>query len=403
MAPYVFETAAYKSLDYDYADEFWAKDNDNWKVGCSAITKVVDDGHRLVGRNMDLNISHKALYVVRGEGEKYNTIGIAYTFRDYSPDYEDVKKNGLTEDFSKILPFICDDVLNDQGLHIELNMRSAENDADGNDMFCVESTNPGQRRVHMFELPRYIAENCSNVDEVKDYVENKLDIYSKNGYWNYSFLISDAQGNATLLEIANPHNELRSVKGTTINWLDEKDISSVDWLYTGSGENKQQYTLNALGQTNYYLTKKNYLRQDHKLGEGRFLALQKGINEVQNKNQMFNLLNSITYSNFYLDYDECKNKHFDPRSEIIGEPEGLTYSFVMDDANESLIASALNEQAKAMAELSREDKVKKGDVWESSYTEVVDTNSKSIFIRMFEDNSLMFNITFEETTLVDKN
>ena len=87
----------YENVDYDAGDKFWKDNNDNWDDGgCTAVTKEISNGHRIVGRNMDLNISNKDAYVFRTNVEGFHkTINLAYTFRDYSPDYEDVKKSGV--------------------------------------------------------------------------------------------------------------------------------------------------------------------------------------------------------------------------------------------------------------------------------------------------------------------
>lgn len=94
IAPYFYEVGTYTSLDYQFVNNYFAEQNDNWGGGCSAISAVIN-GTRLVGRNMDLNISNKCAYVVKTNiPNKYETIGLAYTFRDISPNYEEVKKVG---------------------------------------------------------------------------------------------------------------------------------------------------------------------------------------------------------------------------------------------------------------------------------------------------------------------
>ena len=398
LEKYVFEVDEYTTLDYDYADKFWAKDNDNWGGGCSACTKILDNGHRVIGRNMDLNISNKAAYVVRTNAGKYRTMGLAYTFRDYSLDYEDVKAKGMTSHFSKILPFMCDDVMNDQGLHIEVNMRHGETYPDGSDMFAVEGTNPGKRRVHMFELPRYIAENCKTIEEVKNYVANDLDIYSKNGYWNYCFIIADANGKATLLEFSgNGPAEMFGYDMKPYTFIDEEDIDEVTWLTTGSGSEERSYSLNCLAQTNFYINEWAYLREDTKSGEGRFLTMQNNINNVHTSDDMYNLMDKISYSHFYEPYAQCKALHFDPRSEQLAEFPGASYHLLMAPSLETKIATMMDEYSAPIRALTRQQKRDDNKYWESTFTEVVDINEKSILVRMFEDKNIKFKLTFEET------
>lgn len=376
---YVFEVEEYTSLDYEFADSFYAKLNDNWSGGCSAISKIVD-GHRLVGRNMDLNISHKCAYIVRTNVGKYKTIGLAYSNRSYSPDYDEVNSKGITDDFYKILPFMCDDVLNDAGLHIEINMRHGEYWPNGEDKFVCSGTNPSSNdRVYMFELPRYIGENCATVEEAKEYV-SKLNVYSKNHYWNYCFVISDITGHSSLLEFS----------ADNVYWLDEDKLDTYEWL--------KVYNTKAIAQTNFYLDEISWLVQDIKSGEGRFIALQNGIDDVNSRKDMYDLMRKVQYSNYYLDYDECKNNYFDPRSENIGEISWAQYDLLMspeleDESRE--IINAINAEVNA---LTRKEKQDKNEYWESIFTEVVDVNEKEIFVRIYEDDNNLYLINFDSTT-----
>lgn len=382
LEDYVYEVSEYTSLDFTYADQYFAKHNDNWGGGCSAISKMVD-GHRLVGRNMDLNISNKCAYIIRTNYGDHRTIGLAYTFRDYSPDFETVKEEGISDSFYKLLPFICDDVLNDAGLHVEVNMRHSEYWPNGEDKFCCEGTNPkSAKRVYMFELPRYIAENCTTVEEAKKYVAS-LDVYSQNHYWNYCFIVSDAGGHSSLLEF--------SANG--IYWLDEEYIDDYKWL--------EPYNMKAIGQTNFYLSELAWYAQDIKSGEGRFVSLQKGIDSVNSRKDMYELMKKVQYSNFYLDYDVCKNNYFDPRSENIGEIKWAQYDLLMHPEFEKESRIILNEYTRSVRNLTRQEKQDLNQYWESTFTEVVDTNSREIFVRMFENEEILYKIGFDGTVKLE--
>lgn len=382
LEKYVFELDEYTALDYEYADKYFADNNDNWGGGCSAISKIVD-GHRLVGRNMDLNISNKNAYIIRTNAGKFKTIGLAYTFRDISPDYDIVVNEGISEQFYKVLPFMCDDVLNDAGLHVEINMRHGEYWPNGEHKFGCAGTNPkSDKRVYLFELPRYIGENCATVEEAKEYIAS-IDVYSQNHYWNYCFLVSDAMGNSSLLEFST--NE--------VHWLDETDIPTFDWL--------KEYGMKAIGQTNFFLNELAWYEQDIKSGEGRFISLQAGINEVNSKSDMYDLIRKVQYSSYYLDYDECKNEHFDPRSENIGEISWAVYDLIMSPEFEEYSKKTLNEYSAGIRVLSRQEKQDANKYWESTFTEVVDTNEKTIFVRMFENEDMLYLLNFNGTTKIN--
>ena len=399
----------YDRVDYDSGDKFWAENNDNWGGGCTAVTKELSDGHRVVGRNMDLNIAAKPAYIVRtnaSEG-RYKTVGLAYTFRDYAPLYDEVKEKGISDEFKSILPFLCDDVMNDRGLHIEVNMRHAECDFAGNDQFSLKGTNPdGERRVHMFELPRYIAEHCQTVAEAKEYVKT-LDIYSKDGYWNYCFIISDStdtgETHAALLEFSAigylgdvyntyvPDNE----KVLAVNWIDEEDISAIDWVGVGQTNKEKYCKIHAVAQANFYLNWWAYQREDMKSGEGRFMTLQSLIDEVDSTSQMYDLMRRVSYSWFYTDYDNCKKYHFDPRSENLGEFQGGTYDFIFNEDYEDVIAELFDASSAEIRSMTREQKEEKGGIWESTFTEVVDVTEQTIEVRFFENEALRFKITMD--------
>ncbi len=399
----------YDRVDYDIGDKFWADNNDNWGGGCTAVTKEFSNGHRVVGRNMDLNIANKAAYIVRtnaSEG-RYKTVGLAYTFRDYAPIYNEVKEKGITNEFKNILPFLCDDVMNDQGLHIEVNMRHAECDFAGNDQFSLQGTNPnGERRVHMFELPRYIAEHCKTVAEAKEYVKT-LDIYSKDGYWNYCFIVSDStasgETHAALLEFSAigflgevynsyvPDNE----KVLAVNWIDEEDVSKIDWIGVGQTNKEKYYKINAVAQANFYLNWWAYQREDMKSGEGRFMTVQSLINNVDSTAQMYDLMRRISYSWFYTDYDNCKKYHFDPRSENLGEFQGGTYDFIFNEEYEDTIKELFDAANAEVRAMTREQKEQKGGIWESTFTEVVDVTEQTFEVRFFENEALRFKITMD--------
>lgn len=382
LEKYVFEVDEYTSLDYDAADDFYAKLNDNWGGGCSAVSKMVD-GHRLVGRNMDQCISNKCVYIIRTDAGKFKTLGLVYTHRDYSPDYEEVVSNGISDEFYKVLPFMCDDVLNDAGLHIEINMRHGEYWPNGADKFACEGTNPeSSDRVYMFELPRYIGENCATVEEAKQYVST-LNVYSQNYYWNYCFIISDSLGHSSLLEFSS--NE--------VCWLDEESLDSYDWL--------DVYGTKAIAQANFYLNESAWQIQDIKSGEGRYIALQDGIGAVNSRSDMYDLMRKVQYSSYYMDYDECKNNHFDPRSETLGELPWATYDLVFDPDFEETARQLINESNDQIRNLTRQEKQDINEYWESIFTEVVDVNSQEIFVRIFENEEMLYLISFDGTVKLD--
>lgn len=374
IADYIFETPKYETLDYDFADKYFMENYNNWGGGCSAVSKVID-GHMLIGRNMDLNISNKCAYVVRTKGNdkgELDTIGLAYTFRDVSPDYSKVcNDQGIEDEWYKLLPFMCDDVLNSAGLHIEINMRHAEFWPNGDDKFSCEYTteNKQARKVYMFEVPRYVGSNCKTVDDAIKYIKNSINIYNKKGYWNYAYIISDCSGKSCLVEVAqnnifitNPNND------------------------------------NAVIQTNHYrYPDLNYI-EDTQTGLGRYSFLEHNIVNVTNKKQLYDLMEYINYFQYYS--NNCK---FDRRSEIIGEYGFLTKEFVYDELKQQDVEKIFNELYGEVSKKSREQLRNDNKYWETTFTEVVDCNEKTINVKIFEKiqendpDPIKLEITFEGT------
>ena len=356
---YVYDAGVYTKLDEEYADRYFLKNYDNYSGACSAIAKTLDNGETIVGRNMDLNIYNKCAYVVRTNVEgHYKTVGLMYTFRDVSPDYEEVKKKGLPSDFEKILPFMADDVLNEKGLYVEVNMRNGEYWPNGDPKFSCSGTNPeSDKRVYMFELPRYIAENCATVDEAIEYVKT-LDIYSKNGYWNYCFIIADATGHYGLLELA---------------------MNQVIW------EDYQPC------QTNFYVNEiLNYL-EEFQCGNGRYDLLMNNIDSVKSEEDMLALMKRVNYYNMYSP-ETCE---FDYRSESVSVLPFATYSVVTNPNLEDFVEEQMQILSKEVNSLTRQQQQDLNNYWESTFTEVINCNKKTIFVRFFEDDNRTLTLTVE--------
>ena len=360
IAPYVFDTGVYTKLDYDNADKYFEHEYFNWndtEGGCSAISKVISNGHNIVGRNMDLNISNKPAYVVRTDTGKYKTLGLMYTFRDVSKDYKIIKEKGVEDSFYKLIPFMCDDVLNDQGLHIEINMRNGEHWTNGEDKFSCEGTNPhGERKVYMFEIPRYVGENCKSVIEAITYIKS-LNVYSKKYYWNYAFLISDSSGMSVVVEFAC---------------------------------NQVMVHMDHRSQTNFYLNETCFIMEDMRVGLGRYDVLQNGISSVDSKEDMYKLMKKVSYYQVY-DIDHC---YFDTRSEQIGSLKYFTSEFVMDPQNKPLIDAITRNVGAYVRSLSDEQRREENAYWQSTFTEVIDCNEKTIFVRFFEDDNNTLTLHF---------
>ncbi len=363
LADHVYNVPTYTELDYDFAQEYLKKENYNWATpnsqggGCSCIMKELNDGTLLAGRNMDLNISHNCAYIVRTTNKfGFDTFGLQYTFRDMSPKEEEIiRDGGISDTWHKLLPFMCDDIINSRGLYVEVNMRNGEYYPTGEDKFACSGTNPlSSETVYMFTLGRYIAEHCATVSEVEGYV-NSLNIYSKEHYWNYAFMVADSTGDYGLVEMAC---------------------------------NKVFFHHKQNCQTNFYIEKTLNEMELVPAGIGRYQYLREHVVDVENASDMYELMKKVSYSQVYWPY-ECP---FDVRSENIGAVPYALYQFMMDDTYKDEIYKALDDAGKLTRYLSRSDKADLNSIWESTFTEVVDVNKKEIFVRFYENDSICVKI-----------
>mgnify|MGYP003317559257 CR=1 FL=1 len=361
FSDHVYLVDTYKEFDYDFVQDYCYKENYNWQTpassggGCSIVMKELEDGTLLAGRNMDLNISHNCAYIVRSDVGGIRTFGLQYTFRDMSPTLADIQKNGgISDEWYKLLPFMCDDIINERGLYVEVNMRNGEYYPTGEDKFACSGTNPlSSTTIYMFTLARYIAQNCSRVSEVEAYV-NSLNIYSKEHYWNYAFMVADKTGDYGLIEMAC---------------------------------NKVYFHHYQNCQTNFYVEPTLNTMELVPAGIGRYQYLRSHVDEVETSKDMYELMKQVSYSQVYWPY-LCP---FDVRSENIGAVPYAVYQFMMDDEYKEFIYEQLDESAKKTRNLSRDDKRNLNSIWESTFTEVVDVTNGTISVRFYEDdNNLAF-------------
>ncbi|MCQ2609593.1 MAG: linear amide C-N hydrolase [Lachnospiraceae bacterium] len=357
---HVYELGVYKELDYNLAEEMCKNILDGWEGGCTAVARYTDDSKMIVGRNMDFYISHKPAYIVKTEvPDFYKTYGITYS-HNFGPNDEDVEKVGLDDAVYKMLPFLCSDVFNEEGLYIETNMRNGEYLKSGKTQYGCTGTNPlAKHRICSLILPRYLGENCANVKEAIALVK-ELDIYtpSVTGMdWNFCFMLADKSGDYGVLEIAQ----------NKISWLQD-----------------------APAQANFYLTPAFQYNEEYGSGVGRYELVTRERDSVANEDDMYELIKKVSYSYIYKP-DICP---FDVRSEYIGNDKYLTYDVMMDDKNRKEVEKGIRELCDAHNKKSRAQQEDEMTSWESVFTEVINCTDRTWFIRFFEDEKRTIKLRF---------
>lgn len=251
--------------------------------------------------------------------------------------------------------------MNEEGLYVEVNLRYPEYSSEGELMFADTHTNPKSAvRACIAGINTQLCQNCATVKEAVDYVK-KLDIYSPQSEdmnWNFCYILADATGDYGVLEVAD--NE--------VYFLDKEQI-----------------------QTNFYLAKELYDKQRMKCGVGRYDLLKAGIDDVKTQEEMFELIDSVSYAQSYT-YDNC---NYDARSEYIGENPGWDYYYVTDEKNQAEVKEYLDEVANTYKKMSRQELKDDGTYWESSYTTIANCTDKTMFVRFFEDDSNTIDLSFD--------
>ena len=358
---YIFEVDTYKELDYDVVLQDFAARMNKWKPGnggCSCIAKTTDAGETIVGRNMDLTISDKPAYIIRTDCEgKHKTVGISYSHMS-GPSYQEVLNNGISDEHYKMLPFLCCDIMNDNGFYVEINMRSGEYYADGSSKFACSGTKQGAKyRICSVNLPRFLAENCADVDEAVRFAKEELDMYTPNipGFdWNFCFILADKSGKYGLLEIAD---------------------NKVSWL---EGER---------AQVNYYKTPEFARVEDLKCGLGRHELLVSNIDSVQNDNDMLNLMKRVSYSCVYKN-----NPEYNVFSEYVGVEPNWTIDYINDENNKQEIQNRIDRNINEFSKLSRKELEDGVKYWESIFTVAANCNNRILKVRFFEDENRIMDV-----------
>ncbi len=362
LGDYIVELPVITQIDY----EAGLKKNKEMfgKFGCSAVAKVLDDGDVLVGRSFDLYYSNNPAYVVKTAVDGfYKTVGLAYNHFD-GHTFDDVKKNGVTQDELLTLLFFTVDVMNEKGLYIEANMREEQPKETG--ISISTGTNPDAEVSLSFPaVVRYLGERCATVDEAVELAKS-LNVYGmKNSEdtWGGGFLMADESGHYGVLELID----------NKLIWTDGQNC-----------------------QANFYINAEYKDRATIGVGVGRYELLRSQIDSVKTDDDMTALVKKVRYSQKYDPY----NSLFDPRSEICGQGEAyaqfggmLTLAMAADGQYKDAILTAMEEigskvRAKSVQELKDE-----GTEWLSVWQTTANCNKRSIKVVFYEDDSLTFDFT----------
>ncbi len=360
VGDYVIELPTITEIDFDKGLENFEAEFS--KYGCTAVGKVLDNGDMVIGRSYDLSYSFSPAYIVRTEiPGLLKTVGVSYNGFN-GATFDDVKENGLTED--ELLKVYCltGDVLNEKGFYIEANMRSSQPEETG--IKECSGTNPdADIRLSFATLIRYLGERASTVDEALE-LASEVDVYGfkTDQYdWNGGFFLADATGHYGVLELID-------------NKLVWNDMQQAHANFYISPEYKDRATIGA--------------------GMGRYDVVMEGIDAVESEADMRELIEKVRYLQT-LWPDTCQ---FDPVAEFAGtEIDGKTYYIkdVLDESNRDILMDYAYSYVYTDREKSLDEKREANDVWLSAYQSVVNCNNKTLSVKFFEDDELLYDLSVE--------
>ena len=338
-------------------------------VGCSLISKVLDNGDMIVGRSLDFYFSNRPAYILRtAVPGYYKTVGLAYNALA-GPTFEEVEKNGISQKDISGMIFFTTDIMNEKGLYVEADMRPEEPEEETG-IKPSSGTNPGaEYRMSFVALIRFLGERAANVDEAVALAKT-VDVHgmkTEHSEWGGALFLADPSGHHGLLELV---------------------------------DNKLIWTDGAVGQTNFYYSEGYRDKAKYGNGYGRFDVLVKGIDAVKTEQDMMDLIYKVRYTQL-IHPETCA---FDPLTEFTGiaspafEKFGgkLTAKAAMDPANHEelmqiAIASFADKRDWTLQQL-RDD----GTLWQSQFQVVANCNRRKLHVMCFEDPELIFDFTVEK-------
>ena len=253
------------------------------RISCSCCIKpVAVKGEQMVlfGRNMDLPVTHAPAFVFRiNEPGKYKSVNIGYMHNALEPFDQIVETGTIDEEVRENLICFVTDFMNEKGLVLETNMR------DDCAEVMTKGTNPGKPRMNFIMLPRYLADNCANIEEVLAAVKN-FDFYTMNSNistWHIACSMMDATGRFGTMELVN---------------------------------NKVVWHEGYPGQTNYWIDSQARKTAGNNLGIGRWAVLMAGYNNIKTMEDMRRNMEKTWYSQVF-DVD-AEKMSFDPAMELAG-------------------------------------------------------------------------------------
>ncbi len=304
------------------------------KVGTEFGCTAVRNGN-YYGRNLDFFISEVSEIVIRTTAKEGRHASIGVGRLDNCTD-ADIEK-GLTEEQMNILPWGMFDGINDAGLFCNMNVTPSQDGGEPN-----TGTNPGKPDLNNAFLVRALLDNCANVDEAIDFINNHNMIGMDKGGWNLHFMIGDPE------------------KTIVVEFIDNKAVIKEQTIMTNFYVNLlPEYTPHADGIERFEIIKEHYAEGGESM-EG-----------------MWNLLKRVRFSQAY-----------DPATEPFWKSEyyeGMPYT--IDTPLETILAdSAVQQGFKNFKNYMETGEYKpEMGLWYTEHNSTYDIKNRKLWVTIRED------------------
>lgn len=268
----------YGNLDYDKASSYYKKtDYPKIAEGCSSMCN-----ENFLARNYDWLYDNTVTFIVHTDSRagRYKTLGVA----NLPSLTKSVVNSDKYNDDYVLLPFHLLDGINEHGLAVSTNVVPAFDDQYGKNL-VVNPGNPVEVSTRM--LVRYLLDNCKNLTEVKNTVNNILKIYTSKDlselHYTQHYIIKDGSS-CTILEF---------IDGTPV-WLDGKNIMTNFHIY-GTDFNDDGKIKTPEDRTD---SDTDFI-EDHGAGLERYNYIVSNLTDTSDVEKLKSILNNIVYTNAY--------------------------------------------------------------------------------------------------------
>lgn len=184
---------------------------------CTAHTWTTDTGSKAEVRNLDffytVNPAIAYYFDVPGYHKSWNFTLLTGN----GQSYESMLKNGVSADTMALAASMPYDILNDQGLYVEVNIRGAEYDTATGDYKwdCMDGSNPTATETRSIAVfGREISNHCTTVQEAITYAQNVNWVLNADCGYFLAWYVNDATSSA-LFELVD--NKLKITENVHTN------------------------------------------------------------------------------------------------------------------------------------------------------------------------------------------